>query len=75
MPVAAASRSGRPRVSGVEPGASLRLDFHGDDLFAEPPLPGRYRLRFAGRAAAVADSWEGQIVSPWAEFSVSEPSA
>ncbi len=54
----------------IESGGSLVLDFHGDELFADPPSPGSYRLRFTGRAPAVGDSWEGRIVSPWVAFTV-----
>ena len=58
-------------VTTIEPGASLALEFHGDELFANAPAPGRYRLRFAGRAPALGDTWAGSIVSPWAAFTVS----
>ena len=48
-------------ASTVEPGASLILEFHGDELFPDAPPPGRYRLRFA---------WDGRVESPWVEFEV-----
>lgn len=57
-------------ITTIEPGGSLALDYHGDELFAEAPAPGSYRLRFAGHAPAVDEAWEGRIVSPWVEFDV-----
>jgi hypothetical protein len=57
-------------VRTIEPGASLRLEFYGDELFADTPAPGSYRLRFAGHAPGVGDTWEGSIISPWVAFTV-----
>jgi hypothetical protein len=57
-------------VRTIEPGASLPLDFRGNELFADAPAPGSYRLRFAGHAPGVDDTWEGRIVSPWVSFTV-----
>jgi hypothetical protein len=54
----------------LEPGGTLTLEFHGDELLADPPPPGRYRLRFAARAPAVEDAPETDIVSPWVPFAV-----
>jgi hypothetical protein len=54
----------------IEPGGSLVLDFRGNELFPDAPGPGSYKLRFAGHAPAVGDSWEGRIVSPWVAFTV-----
>ena len=54
----------------IEPGASLPLEFRGDELFADAPTPGSYRLRFAGHAPGVGETWEGRIVSPWVAFTV-----
>ena len=54
----------------IGPGSSQPLLFHGDELFADAPPPGRYRLRFAGNAPAVDDAWSGSIESPWVEFEV-----
>jgi hypothetical protein len=57
-------------VETIEPGASLTLHFHGDELFPDAPAPGRYRVRFAAQAPAVEDAWSGLIESPWVSFSV-----
>jgi hypothetical protein len=57
-------------LTTIGPGATLSLRFHGDELFADAPPPGRYELRFAARAPAVDGAWEGLIVSPWRAFSV-----
>jgi hypothetical protein len=54
----------------IEPRASLPLDFRGDELFVDAPAPGSYRLRFAGQAPGVGDTWGGRIVSPWVDFEV-----
>jgi len=58
-------------MTTIEPGGSLTLEFHGDELFPDAPAPGRYRLRFAARAPAVGDAWSGSIVSPWVPLDVS----
>jgi hypothetical protein len=57
-------------MATIEPGASLTLHFHGDELFPDAPAPGRYRVRFAAQAPAVEDAWSGLIESPWVSFSV-----
>ncbi len=54
----------------IESGTSLLLEFHGNELFADAPAPGSYKLRFAGHAPAVGDNWQGRIVSPWVPFTV-----
>jgi hypothetical protein len=54
----------------LEPNGTLTLEFHGDELLADPPPPGRYRLRFAGRTPEVGDAPATEIVSPWVPFAV-----
>jgi hypothetical protein len=55
-------------LTTLGPGESLELSFAGDELLADAPPPGRYRLRFAARAPAVEGAWNGTIESPWVEF-------
>jgi hypothetical protein len=55
-------------IREISPGASIELRFAGDELLPDAPPRGRYRLRFAGRAPAVAGAWSGTIESPWVEF-------
>jgi hypothetical protein len=54
----------------IESGTSLLLEFRGNELFADAPAPGSYKLRFAGHAPAVGENWQGRIVSPWVTFTV-----
>ena len=50
--------------AALDPGESLTLRFRGNDLFAEAPPPGSYRLRFA----ATPPPLEAPVTSPWVSF-------
>src|SRR5262249_26104014 len=51
-------------IETIEPGASLTLHFHGDELFPDAPAPRRYRGRLAAQAPAVGDAWRGLLAAP-----------
>jgi len=57
-------------MTTINPGGSLTLEFHGDELFPDAPVPGRYKLRFAAKAPPVEGAWSGPIVSPWVPLDV-----
>jgi hypothetical protein len=57
-------------VAEIAPGGSLALDFTGNELLADAPPPGAYRLRFAVDVPAVDGAPEALIVSPWVAFEV-----
>ena len=48
----------------LDPGESLTLAFHGNDLLVDAPPPGRYRLRFA----ATPPPLDAPVTSPWVTF-------
>jgi hypothetical protein len=50
-------------TESVGPGATLTLDYRGDELLPDAPPPGRYRLRFVGDG----------VESPWIDVDVSRP--
>jgi hypothetical protein len=57
-------------LTTIGAGETATLDYRGDELVAETPPPGPYRLRFAGQAPPIADAWSGRIESPWVDVAV-----
>lgn len=54
----------------IAPGATVRLDYRGDELFAQPPPSGLYRLRFVGPAPRLEEARSGRIESPWVDLTI-----
>jgi hypothetical protein len=57
-------------LTTIAPGDTARLDYRGDELLAQSPPPGRYRLRFVGHAPPLGEAWSGRLESPWVDLTV-----
>jgi hypothetical protein len=57
-------------LTTIPPGETVRLDYRGDELLAQLPPPGRYRLRFVGPAPPLGGAASGRIESPWVDLTI-----